>query len=37
LARPAGQINNFTMTIQKLDEVTEDNILKVIEEDLNIA
>jgi hypothetical protein len=31
LARPVGPDNNFTMTIQKPDEVTEDNILKVIE------
>jgi hypothetical protein len=37
LARPMGQENNFTVTIQKPAEVTNDNILKVIEEDLNVA
>jgi hypothetical protein len=37
LARLVGQDNNFTMTIQKPDEVTDDNNLKVTEEDLNVA
>jgi hypothetical protein len=37
LALPVRPINNLTMTIQKPDEVTEDNILKVTEEDLNIV
>jgi hypothetical protein len=32
-----GQDNNFTVTIQKLAEVTTDNILKVTKEDLNVA